>query len=173
AQATDRGDRRVVRAAWAAAWLAFLPNAPYLLTDMQHFNSDGLAPRWYDSWLFGANALNGLLLGSAALGIGHRALERSLGVAGGWVAVVIVCLLCGFGIYLGRFVRLNSWDVLTNPVRVFHVLIGCFTDPMRAPRLVFVTLVAGGVQLFCYLTLRGAASLQRAAILAEARVVKA
>ena len=172
AQATERGERRLVRAAWAAAWLAFLPNAPYLLTDLQHFNSDRLAPRWFDAWLLGANSLNGLLLGSAALAIGHRALARSLGRVGAWPAVVIVCLLCGFGVYLGRFVRLNSWDVLTRPFSVAEIVGDIVLSPLAHPRAWFVTLVAGATQLLCYLTLCGAAALQRAALLADLRALR-
>lgn len=172
AQATERGERRLVRAAWAAAWLAFLPNAPYLLTDLQHFNSDRLAPRWFDAWLFGANALNGLLLGSAALAIGHRALARTLGPTAAWPAIVVVCVLCGFGIYLGRFLRLNSWNVVTHPIHVAQLIGDIFLAPLDHPKAWFVTIVAGATQLLCYLTLCGAAALQRAALLADLRTLR-
>ena len=153
--------------AFAAAWLLFLPNAPYLLTDTQHFNQDQAAPRWYDSLLFGANALNGLMLGSAALAIGHRTLDRSLGTTRAWAAIVVACLLSGFGVYLGRFVRLNSWNVATDPLRVLRVVAGPVLAPLDHVKAWFFTLVAGAVQLLCYLTLRGYASLQRAAALAD------
>lgn len=158
--------------ALAGAWLLFLPNAPYLLTDLQHFDSDGAAPRWYDALLFGANALNGLLLGAAALAVGHRTLDRSLGTARAWAAIAVVCLLCGFGIYLGRFVRLNSWDIVTNPLAVCRAAAVVVWSPFEHRKAWFVTLVAGAVQLLCYLTIRGAASLQRAPAVADVRAAK-
>lgn len=155
--------------AWAAAWLLFLPNAPYLLTDLQHFNHDWAAPRWYDALLFGANALNGLLLGAAGLAIGHRTLDRTIAARHAWAAIVIVCLLCGFGIYLGRFVRLNSWDVVADPLAVIAAVGRPVLFPFDHVKAWFVTLVLGSAQLLCYLALHGFATLSRDAALADLR----
>ena len=165
-RAGEAGGSRFVCGIWATAWLCFLPNALYLVTDLQHFNRDGAAPNWFDALLFGANAINGVLLACVALAIGHQAIGRLTSPARAWAAVVVVCLLCGFGVYLGRFERLNSWDVATNPLLVAEVILDRFVRPWVHVRTWFVTFVAGGMQLLCYVTLSGAAALQRAAVMA-------
>lgn len=166
-RAGEYGGSRFACSVWAAAWLCFLPNALYLVTDLQHFNTDHAAPNWYDALLFGANAINGSILACVALALGHQAIGRVVSPTRAWLAIVIVCLLCGFGIYLGRFPRLNSWDVVTNPLHVAAVIADRFVRPWDHVRTWFVTFVAGGLQLLCYVTLRGAAALQRSAVIAE------
>jgi uncharacterized membrane protein len=69
---------------------------------------------WYDFVMFSVFFLSGLLAGIASIRIVHSIVAKHFGVTIGWVIVVIVHFLCGWAIYLGRFVRLNSWD-LRNP----------------------------------------------------------
>lgn len=97
-------------------WLLFLPNAPYIITDLQHLKHRPPVPYWYDILLLFSAALNGLLLGVASLLKVERFLydhysRRTTGI-------VILCsfFLCAFGIYLGRYLRWNSWDILVDPL---------------------------------------------------------
>jgi uncharacterized membrane protein len=103
-------------AASGALWLLFLPNAPYLVTDLVHLRPRIGVPHWYDVLLFGAFALAGCVLGWASLEVVHRRVARALGAPGAAAVVAIVLFLTGFGVYLGRFLRWNSWDVVTRPV---------------------------------------------------------
>ncbi len=101
-------------------WLLFLPNAPYVMTDLQHYRPTPLMPGWYDGTMLGAFAVTGLLLGVVSLYIMQSFVADVMGGAASWLFVLAVLPLSGFGIYLGRVLRWNSWDVVTAPVALLH-----------------------------------------------------
>jgi uncharacterized membrane protein len=108
-------------AAVLVAWLLFFPNAPYLLTDFIHL-AQGPAPLWYDALMLSAFAWTGLLLGFASLYLVQLSLRRQFGAALSWLGVFGSLVLASVGVYIGRFVRLNSWDVLLHPRHVVEVV---------------------------------------------------
>jgi uncharacterized membrane protein len=108
-------------AALLVSWLVFFPNAPYLLTDFIHL-TQGPAPLWYDALMLSAFAWTGLLLGFASLYLVQLILRRAFGVAVSWLGVFGSLALASIGVYVGRFVRLNSWDVLLHPRHVVEVV---------------------------------------------------
>src|SRR5918992_4003560 len=118
-----RARRRVdvVVAALLVPWLLFFPNAPYLLTDFIHLD-EGPAPLWYDALMLSAFAWTGLLLGFASLYLVQMILRRALGPAVAWLGVLVALGLASVGVYVGRFIRFNSWDALLHPIRVVEVL---------------------------------------------------
>jgi len=115
-------------AGWAA-WLLFFPNAPYLITDLLHLTKRSAVPIWYDSLMVFSYALVGLLAGLLSLHLIHRVMDRLLGRAAGWGVVTGSLLLAGFGVYLGRFERWNSWDLLTNPWGLLGDVLVQLTNP--------------------------------------------
>lgn len=117
--------------AWplGAAWLVFLPNAPYLVTDLLHFKERPPVPLWFDLLLWVSFALAGLLLGWTSLEAVARTLSARLGKVGSMAFVASVLLLTGFGIYLGRFLRLNSWDVVIDPLGVVRTALHALAEP--------------------------------------------
>ena len=108
-------------AALLVPWLLFFPNAPYLLTDFIHLE-EGPAPLWYDALMLSAFAWTGLLLGFASLYLVQLILRRAFGAAVAWLGVFGALALASIGVYIGRFVRLNSWDVLLHPRDVVEVV---------------------------------------------------
>jgi uncharacterized membrane protein len=80
----------------------------------------------------------------------HELARRRIGSVGGWVFAVIVAILSGFGVYLGRFERWNSWDLLTQPHRIFGQIAGGLMDPFAHTRPLGVTLMFGAMVLVCY-----------------------
>jgi uncharacterized membrane protein len=102
------------------AWLLFFPNAPYIFTDLVHVFSTWGQSFWVELMLILLCAMTGFLSGVLSLQVMHGLVARLRGPAAGWVFVMVVCGLAGFGVYLGRFTRLNSWDVLWNPMRLAH-----------------------------------------------------
>ena len=96
-------------------WLVFLPNAPYIITDLYHIKNVDTPLLWFDTMSIFLFALTGLLTGLYSILIVHRMMRPVLGHWHTWLVIVGSQLLSGFGIYLGRFGRWNSWDVLTSP----------------------------------------------------------
>lgn len=100
----------------AALWLLFFPNAPYILTDLIHLRHPREhVPVWFDTLLINWFAWTGMLLGVYSLFLMHTIVRKAFGRIAGWMFVLIVGTLCGVGIYIGRFLRWNSWDLLFDP----------------------------------------------------------
>jgi uncharacterized membrane protein len=118
--------RRVLSASILFLWLLFFPNAPYIITDLLHLKEYSQNILWFDSLLIFTFAVTGLLIGLTSLLIAHQSLERMTGKMQSWVFIVASLILLGFGIYLGRYCRLNSWDLFSKPLwlagRVLHQL---------------------------------------------------
>lgn len=141
----------VLIVAAAVVWLAFFPNAPYILTDFLHLGSMGdVVPGWYDVLMLYWFAWTGLILGIVSLYLMQEIVTRGLGTAAGWVFVVVAAGLGSFGIYLGRFLRWNSWDLVRRPGPLADELLGRVTDPASQPRLLGFTLLFALLFLFIY-----------------------
>ena len=116
--------------AFVILWLIFFPNAPYILTDLQHLGqAPANIPLWYDVILLIWFSWTGMLLGIVSLNFMQQIIRREFGRWFGWIFVFIVSGLSSAGIYVGRFVRLNSWDVLQNPTYTATNLWDWLSDP--------------------------------------------
>jgi uncharacterized membrane protein len=102
----------------SAAWLLSFPNAPYIVTDLVHLNPAAHSTFWLNLVLTSLCALTGLVVGFLSLFLMHGLVQRRVGATVGWAFVVGAAALGGFGMYLGRFYRWNSWDLLMNPTRL-------------------------------------------------------
>src|SRR5262249_38143920 len=99
----------------ACLWLIFLPNAPYLITDLVHLRPHYDFSYWCDLIMFVSFAWTGIFLGLISLYLMQELVGRIAGGLVSWIFVLSVTGLSSFGIYLGRFPRRNSWDVATQP----------------------------------------------------------
>lgn len=143
-----------------AVWLLFFPNAPYVLTDFIHLHGNGPSPLWYDALMLSSFAWTALMLGFVSLYLIHAIIERHAGTAVGWVVVVCVLGLASFGVYLGRFARFNSWDVVTRPHLVVSVIRQEIHSPLHDPRMVVALLALTAFLLVGYLVLYAFADLR-------------
>jgi uncharacterized membrane protein len=109
-----RGAPLAVLAPGTLLWLLFLPNAPYLGTDFVHLSPYG-PPLWFDGVLISAFAWTGVLLGFVSLYLMHAIVRHRFGGQAGWAAAVVVLGLTSVGVYIGRFLQWNSWDLLVRP----------------------------------------------------------
>ena len=139
------------------AWLLFLPNAPYIITDIFHFKERPPVPLWFDLLVVTSAAWNGLIIGIISLLQVDRFLHRH--IRRQWVYVIVVgCLmLSAFGIYLGRFLRFNSWDVLTNPFALLSSIFYRVHYPFDHLRTWGFTLLFGGLLSIAYFTIKSLA----------------
>lgn len=113
-EALDRARRPVAALAVAGIWLLFLPNAPYLVSDLTHLHRASATP-WLELARLVAFAWAGCLLAVASLRIVHRVVARHAGWLTGWGVVVASAGMSGVGVVIGRFARLNSWEAVTRP----------------------------------------------------------
>ncbi len=156
--ATVRG-RPVLAGVFFSLWLLFLPNAPYLLTDVLHLKPGADVPMWYLLAVLLSCAGAGVLLGYFSLLTVHAVIEQKYGKRVGWTLAAGSLLLCGFGIYLGRFLRFNSWEVFTHPTRLLKIVAAQVSNPSAQPHPASVTLVYGSGLIIGYLALRGFSAL--------------
>lgn len=110
--------------------LLFLPNAPYIVTDLFHLSKQRIAPLWLDTLLVLSFSLLGLLLFLRTLEGLVNALAPILVKPTRLVwAKWLVLLSNGYGIYLGRYLRFNSWDLVYKPVDLFRGLLQSLCHP--------------------------------------------
>jgi uncharacterized membrane protein len=115
---------------FAFLWLIFFPNAPYILTDLQHLGDRvSNVPLWYDVILLVWFSWTGMLLGVVSLNLMQEIIRRHLGRLAGWIFVFVVAGLTSVGLYVGRFIRLNSWDILQDPSGTADDLFSWIMDP--------------------------------------------
>jgi uncharacterized membrane protein len=98
-----------------ATWFVFFPNAPYLVTDLVHLKERPPVPLHVDLMLYASFALTGLALGWTSLDVVRQRLEARWGRLAAGLLIALYVGATGFGVYLGRFLRWNSWDVVANP----------------------------------------------------------
>jgi uncharacterized membrane protein len=99
-------------------WLLFLPNAPYIITDMVHLYYRAPVPFWYDMLLILLTSMNGLIMGYISIGqvelllIKHQKKSCQLYVR------IFLLLAMSYGVYIGRYLRFNSWDAFIRPIEL-------------------------------------------------------
>ena len=124
-------------------WLLFLPNAPYLVTDLMHLRHRAPIPLWYDALLFFLFAVGGWALGCFSLVQMDVNLRQHISAAGTRSVLFAAILLSGLGIYIGRFRRWNSWDALLRPDDLLTDLVHSFMQgPILFEALFFSGLMA-------------------------------
>jgi len=142
-----RRDRHWLAVALFAPWLAFFPNAPYLVTDLYHLHARDPVPYWYDIALLSSYGMTGLLVGLLSLRQQAELVRGLLGRVASWAMVIGAAGLSGLAIYIGRFLRWNSWDLVVDPVGILADL----SAQVFSGRLWGVTLLYGGLILGTYL----------------------
>ena len=116
-----QGERRMRKlAGLGAAWLLLFPNAPYIFTDLIHLTSKFRGHFWVDLVLILLCALTGLMLGFVSLYLMQSVVADRFGPVAGWLFIGGVAGLSGIGVFIGRFLRLNSWDVFLRPEKFYQ-----------------------------------------------------
>ncbi len=131
-------------------WILFLPNSPYIITDLVHLHNRASNLVWLDLFLVFVFALNGLVLGLLSLLDMSEIIRLRYDKTVAAYTIFKVCLLSGFGIYLGRFLRFNSWDVLTKPKSIFFETL----YNLREPKTWLITFAFGGFLWILFLVLQ-------------------
>lgn len=100
---------------WFGTWLLFLPNAPYIITDLMHLRLNSDSYLWLDILVVTSFACNGLLLFYLSVLDMKNILKTYINKPVYDILLILLLFLSSFGVYLGRFLRYNSWEILSNP----------------------------------------------------------
>lgn len=116
---------------WSAIWLAFLPNAPYIVTDLIHIKAVYDSLLWLDILVVLSFALSGLLLFFMSIIDMQRLIKSNFKKLPITLITTIIIFLCGFGVYLGRFLRYNSWEIISQPQILFSDILNIVIAPFQ------------------------------------------
>lgn len=121
---------RFIIASALLLWLLFLPNAPYIITDLVHLQERPLVPYWYDMMLVFLSAFNGLAFGFISVSQVEQLFFRRNKEMYLFPFRIATIIAMSYGVYLGRYLRFNSWDALINPVTVMKGIAGSLHSGM-------------------------------------------
>lgn len=116
--------------AYFLMWLLFFPNAPYIITDLKHLRTVPDEMVWYDAVMIFSFATAGILAGLYSARIIHRIAARRWKSHTAWFIITGSMVLSGFGVFLGRFGRWNSWDIVTNPFALMDGILQSMQNPL-------------------------------------------
>jgi uncharacterized membrane protein len=104
-------------------WLLFLPNAPYIITDLFHLQYSHPNRIWLDVLTISAFAVTGMYFFYQSMLTMETIFKKKLGKTTSTYITPLLIVLVAFGVYLGRYLRFNSWEILSQPLSIFE---SCF-----------------------------------------------
>lgn len=135
--------RKIVLLGLLAVWILFFPNSPYILTDLFHLRTKSAMPVWFDLILVLSFAWTGLVYGFVSLSDIENLLSQKFNRFVTSSLIIFLLFLSSFGIYLGRYLRWNSWDIIQKPAALFGDITERFVDPFSHPRTWGMTILMG------------------------------
>jgi len=135
-------------------WLGFLPNSFYIVSDLIHLYNTGEVSLLYDATMLFSYIFNSYVLGFMSLYIVHKQLIKRLSPRVVHLLIASILLLCSFAIYLGRYLRWNTWDVLINPAGLLFDVSDRIVNPIAHPQAFTTTstffLLLSSMYLVCW-----------------------
>jgi len=129
------------RAAWqknkllftiaSLVWLLFIPNSFYILTDLFHLGEHNDVPMWFDLALIISFAWDGLLLGILSVRQMEKMVQRFFPGRHELFFIYPLMWLNALGVYIGRYPRFNSWDIITNPLGISSYILTMLCHPVQ------------------------------------------
>ena len=130
-------------------WLVFFPNAPYLITDYFYLSRTENAV-WQSLMVYTLFSVCGLMLAMVSLFFMHAITRRLFGRLVGWLVVLGAISVSSLGVFMGRFLRWNSWDLLTQPGEVILSSIPQFFTPVQGIRPITFSVMFSAVLFILY-----------------------
>lgn len=125
-------------------WLLFLPNAPYIVTDLLHLKMGNTSLLWLDVLVVLSFASNGLLLFFLSVLDMKNILKPYMSASKIKYLIFSLFFLNGFGVYLGRFLRYNFWELISNPKHLFKDIFSIILQPFQNPDAWLFTFLFSG-----------------------------
>lgn len=135
-------------------WLLFFPNALYIVTDLIHLEDESNVPKWYDAVLLFSSSVVGLMMAFVSLFRLEEFLAYHFGRRNTGKIIVAVLFLGSFGVYLGRFLRWNSWDIIRNPFDLIVTVAERFIFPWEHAKTWGITFILTALFYLLYLSVK-------------------
>jgi len=135
-------------------WLLFFPNTIYILTDIIHLRHTNYHIFWYDLFLVLSFALTGLFLGLISLLDIDKILTKYFKVRIRSLIIIAIIFVSSFGVYLGRFLRWNSWDIINQPFALLYDVAHNIIFPLQHIKTWMVTILLGILFNIIYWTIK-------------------
>lgn len=140
-------NKRSYRLGYSLLWLLFFPNSMYIITDLFHLAHRPYIPIWYDLILLFSCAMSGIVLGFLSLSNIEKTFSGSMSKAANSAVIFCIMCLCGYGIYLGRYDRWNSWDIVSRPYYLLRDIAVDIANPI-ANKEVWALTVCFGIWMY-------------------------
>jgi uncharacterized membrane protein len=114
---------------WFGIWLLFLPNAPYIITDLLHLKVSMTHLLWLDILVIMSFAISGLMLFYLSILDMKSILNNYVTSKVSNFIFFIIFFLTAFGVYLGRFLRYNSWELFQKPLDLISDIFNIIIQP--------------------------------------------
>lgn len=136
------------------SWLVFFPNALYIVTDLVHLRDETNMPWWFDAMLLFAVAFAGLLMAFVSLRNAEKYLAGIFSKKIIQLFTLALLFLGSFGVYLGRFERWNSWNIINDPFQLTFNIADCIINPIDNYKVWAITVLFTGVYSLLYYSIR-------------------
>ena len=140
-------------------WLFFYPNAPYIITDFFHYVERPPVPYWFDLLICISAVWNGLIIGLISLIQVEQFLSKHLKPKLVKTIVLSSFILCGYGIYIGRFLRFNSWNIITDIDGLFDASLQRIVHPFHHTTTWGFTILFAAMMSVVYYTIKSIAQI--------------
>lgn len=122
-------------------WFLFLPNAPYVITDFIHLGEVRNVPVMYDIILLFTSSIVSMLFGLYSMEQMEKILAHKFSEKLIKVIMLLIIFFTSFGIYLGRTLRFNSWDLFVNYHSLFQAIREIFMNSSKHINAYFYTVI--------------------------------
>lgn len=129
------------------SWLLFIPNTFYLITDFVHLHNNNFLQYIFDFTLLSSFTIAGFYFGILSIYDIHKLTKSNYSIIISNAFIISISYLCAFGIYLGRILRFNSWDIISIPSKLFYSIINCLFEI----ETIIFTIELGSLILISYL----------------------
>jgi uncharacterized membrane protein len=150
----NSGLNNYVLAAISFVWLLFIPNTFYILTDLFHLGETGAAPLWFDLLLILSFAWNGLMLGILSIRQMEKIFHLKFSTRNELLFLYPIMWLNALGVFIGRYLRFNSWDIITSPFRLTLDILDLLMHPFAHKNAFAMVMTYSIFMTLIYLTLK-------------------
>lgn len=112
--------KKIQNTIYVIVWFLFIPNTFYILTDFTHLHFKNTFQFGLDLLIISSFSFVGFYIGWLSLHQMHQVTVAKYGTKAGNFFIINLSFLSAFGIYLGRVLRFNSWDIISKPLELVY-----------------------------------------------------